>query len=68
MKAYASIPIRQVVSSYDEGAGCGFDNLSPDAYAERWVDVQDGATRVMEWACPLPPGVGCQPLMFATVS
>ena len=36
-------------SSYDEGAGCGFDNLSPDGYAERWVDVHDGATRVMEW-------------------
>jgi hypothetical protein len=37
------------VSSYDEGAGCGFDNLSPDAYAERWVQVDAGAEEVLSW-------------------
>jgi hypothetical protein len=36
-------------SCYDEGTGCGFDNISPDAYAERWVDVTEGATQVMRW-------------------
>lgn len=40
---------RETESSYDEGAGCGFDNISPDAYAERWAEVDDGATQVMRW-------------------
>jgi hypothetical protein len=36
-------------SAYDEGTDCGFDELSPDAYAERWVDVNEGAAHVMQW-------------------
>jgi hypothetical protein len=36
-------------NSYDEGAGCGFDNGSPDAYAERWVEVDAGAREVLGW-------------------
>jgi hypothetical protein len=36
-------------SCYDEGAGCGFDNLSPDAYAERWAEVAAGAAQIMAW-------------------
>lgn len=36
-------------TSCDEGAGCGFDGLSPDAYAERWVEVAEGAEQVMHW-------------------
>jgi hypothetical protein len=33
----------------DEGVGTGFDNLSPDAYAERWVEVDEGAASVLQW-------------------
>ncbi len=36
-------------NAYDEGAGCGFDNGSPDAYAERWVEVDAGAVDVLTW-------------------
>lgn len=45
----AEVPDSESVTSYDEGAGCGFDNLSPDAYAERWVDVAEGATPILRW-------------------
>lgn len=34
---------------YDEGAGCGFDNGSADAYVERWVEVDAGAVEVLTW-------------------
>jgi len=37
------------VNLYDEGAGCGFDSGSPDAYAERWVEVDASATEVLAW-------------------
>lgn len=33
----------------DEGSGCGFDNGSPDAYSERWVEVDAGAVDVLAW-------------------
>ena len=36
-------------SSYDEGAGCGFDNMSPDAYAERWVEIDARPKAVFRW-------------------
>lgn len=35
--------------AYDEGAGCGFDNGSADAYVERWVEVDAGALEVLTW-------------------
>jgi hypothetical protein len=36
-------------NTYDEGAGCGFDNGSADGYAERWVEVDAGARDVLAW-------------------
>jgi len=45
----AERPDTERVYLYDEGAGCGFDRVSPDALAERWVEVADGAVAVMTW-------------------
>jgi hypothetical protein len=45
----AERPETERKSSDDEGAGCGFDQLSPDAYAERWAEVAAGAAQVMTW-------------------
>ncbi len=42
-------PQTMTVRSCDEGAGCGFDNGSADAYAERWVEVGAGAREVLTW-------------------
>ncbi len=36
-------------NAHDEGAGCGFDNGSADAYVERWVEVDAGAGAVLTW-------------------
>lgn len=33
----------------DEGVGCGFDNLNPNAYAARHVEVDAGASEVLTW-------------------
>jgi len=37
------------VNRYDEGNGCGYENGSPDAYVERWVEVGTGAADVLTW-------------------
>jgi hypothetical protein len=33
----------------DEGQGVGFDDVSPDAYAERWTDVTGKANSILGW-------------------
>lgn len=48
-------------SVYDEGAGCGFDNGSADAYAERWVEVDAGAAGVLRWFTERLVGLGWTP-------
>jgi hypothetical protein len=48
-------------SCYDEGAGCGFDGLSPDAYAERWTEVAAGAAQVMTWYAQQFAALGWRP-------
>jgi hypothetical protein len=49
-------------NSYDEGAGCGFDNGSGDAYAERWVEVDAGAREVLAWFVTTFAALGWNPV------
>jgi hypothetical protein len=36
-------------SAVDEGSGTGFDQMSADAYAERWAEVSGSGPEVLEW-------------------
>jgi hypothetical protein len=47
-------------SSYDEGAGCGFDQSSPDAYAERWVEIAGDPASIARWFAAELAGLGWQ--------